>query len=971
MPSDSITAAFSSRDVDKSAERAFDFDSEALRRKTSRSMRSVTQLLSPSQQSHDERRQKQQQQQQLDRDSGESKIGSLLHGFASKVKGNAASSSSEGAADHVPPAASNRAESAGGGGAAGSHAQSAFGAIRGLLAKAADLANMSSSSSASRSSSASPAPTRSSLVISGPIHLANEQSPTYPLAAEAAMPSTDSDADPVVGALSEYFDTSASISDTSAARRPERKVAGPRDIPAQRRSDPAPSAEANTSSSSSFSPGRSSTPAGWPETILEEEEDCYLDDTDDDDEEYVWQDDGAEPSGLSKDSMSSFGLSAAATESKNVDLVEPSDPETEEAMMRMLAEVESGFTIMLDRIKENMLSCKDAAAFLRKRASMEEDYGRSMVKLVHSYSRRKGRKEGSYNESWRRMLRVHERVGEARIKYGQNVAAVATELSRLHKSTARSRKRTKDAGQKLWKVVQDSVGSLEKAKSKYESCSEDWERSLINRENSQGDRSGASTPVNGSSSRASDSVLKGLPNAMQIWRNQNPPTPQKTEKLQKMEDDARTKAAVADESYKLQLHTTNGIRQAFYESELPRLLKSLKDANDACDRGIKNQLMLYACEIDTAVRREVETLGVGGRQKQGVVNIVKDMDPKSDFEKYLSCFFQGRRRIDKADFTYCQYTLAPEASAVAFPRLVFGMDLANLCDRDGVSVPTVVPRSIEVIERHGLRMPGLYRLSGSNAAVQRVRAAFDKGADYTILDDYADDVSVITSVLKLFFRELPNPLLPRSMYQDFIAAARMDKQRECVIRTHELINALPDANYATLRVLGAHLWRVHKNSDENKMGIQNLSVVWASSLMDANSVPAGQRDTDEVQLQARVVETIATVARIAAAVTQSLQFREYRVAINEIKKGQLIVHKDRVWVVADYSQHTQGRQGSHYKLDLRDLARGTKIVERFNAGSLLEGVDLHPRSCQFLYADDQDGTLHFLDRETMEEIQTD
>ncbi|KAJ1568787.1 hypothetical protein HK405_013811, partial [Cladochytrium tenue] len=845
MPSDSITTAFS-RNVDKSAERAYGFDSDALRRKTSRAMRSVTQLLSPSQQSHDEGHQQQQQQNSRAPRSGESKIESLLHGFAAKVKGAAATPSSDGAADHGPSAASNRAESTGGSGAAGSHAQAAFGAIRGLLAKAADLAN-TSSSSASRSSSASPAPTRSSLVISGPIHLANEPTPTQPLAAEAARPSTDSDADPVVGALSEYFDTSASIADTSAAaRRPERKVAGPRDFPAPRRFDPAPSVEANTSSSSSsFHLERSSTPAGRPETILEEDEECNRDDSDDDDDdEFVWQDDGAEPSGLSKDGLSSFFRDDAAKESKNEDPGEPNDPETEEAIIKMLAEVESGFTIMLDRIKENMLSCKDAAAFLRKRASMEEEYGRSMVKLVHSYSRRKGRKEGSYNESWRRMLRVHERVGEARIKYGQNVAAVATELSRLHKSTARSRKRTKDAGQKLWKVVQDSVGSLEKAKSKYESCSEDWERSLINRENSQGDRSGASTPVNGNSSRAGDTVLKGLPNAMQIWRNQNPPTPQKTKKLQKMEDDARTKAAVADESYKLQLHTTNGIRQAFYESELPRLLKSLKDANDACDRGIKNQLMLYACEIDTAVRR--------------VVNIVKDMNPKSDFEKYLSCFFQGRRRIDKADFTYCQYTLSPEANAVAFPRLVFGMDLASLCDRDGVSVPTVVPRSIEVIERHGLRMPGLYRLSGSNAAVQRVRVAFDKGADYTILDDYADDVSVITSVLKLFFRELPNPLLPRSMYQDFVAAARMDNQRECVIRTHELINALPDANYATLRVLVAHLWRVHKNSDENKMGVMNLSVVWAPSLMDPDSVPAGQRGTDEVQLQAKVVETIVT-----------------------------------------------------------------------------------------------------------------
>jgi len=43
--------------------------------------------------------------------------------------------------------------------------------------------------------------------------------------------------------------------------------------------------------------------------------------------------------------------------------------------------------------------------------------------------------------------------------------------------------------------------------------------------------------------------------------------------LQKNEDEARNKAAQANEAFKLQLVSTNSVRREFFRNNLPRILK--------------------------------------------------------------------------------------------------------------------------------------------------------------------------------------------------------------------------------------------------------------------------------------------------------------------------------------------------------------------------------------------------------------
>ncbi|KAI8617233.1 hypothetical protein BC830DRAFT_1114421 [Chytriomyces sp. MP71] len=100
--------------------------------------------------------------------------------------------------------------------------------------------------------------------------------------------------------------------------------------------------------------------------------------------------------------------------------------------------------------------------------------------------------------------------------------------------------------------------------------------------------------------------------------------------------------------------------------------------------------------------------------------------------------------------------------------------------------------------------------------------------------------------------------------------------------------------------------------------------------------------------------------------------RAYKLSPKDLKRNVILRSKGRLWTVSDFSLHTQGRQGSHYKVELVPFGTsgavgGGKVVERVNQDAVLEGVDLANRGARFLYQ--ADGILYFLDLESMEEVQ--
>lgn len=98
---------------------------------------------------------------------------------------------------------------------------------------------------------------------------------------------------------------------------------------------------------------------------------------------------------------------------------------------------------------------------------------------------------------------------------------------------------------------------------------------------------------------------------------------------------------------------------------------------------------------------------------------------------------------------------------------------------------------------------------------------------------WSSDINVVSSALKLWFRELPEPLLTFGLYHGFVDAAREEKDRLRHIRLHEQVNELPDPNYATLKFFMGHLDKIRRHEGANQMSASNLSIVFGPTLLGA------------------------------------------------------------------------------------------------------------------------------------------
>ncbi|WVO15490.1 hypothetical protein L204_103148 [Cryptococcus depauperatus] len=187
----------------------------------------------------------------------------------------------------------------------------------------------------------------------------------------------------------------------------------------------------------------------------------------------------------------------------------------------------------------------------------------------------------------------------------------------------------------------------------------------------------------------------------------------------------------------------------------------------------------------------------------------------------------------------------------------FGVDLGEQLLRDETAVPKVVEKCAQAIEMYGLESTGVYRLSGTTSRVQALKAALDKDVDAVDImsDDWSADINVVCGVLKLWFRELPEPLLTFGLYHGFIEAARYENDRLRHIRLHEQVNELPDPNYATLKYFMGHLDKIRKRESVNHMSVSNLSIVFGPTLLGAPPVEGGL-NLEHMSYQCKAIETI-------------------------------------------------------------------------------------------------------------------
>ncbi|XP_054275592.1 arf-GAP with Rho-GAP domain, ANK repeat and PH domain-containing protein 3-like isoform X2 [Macrosteles quadrilineatus] len=147
-------------------------------------------------------------------------------------------------------------------------------------------------------------------------------------------------------------------------------------------------------------------------------------------------------------------------------------------------------------------------------------------------------------------------------------------------------------------------------------------------------------------------------------------------------------------------------------------------------------------------------------------------------------------------------------------------------------LPTIIDKCINFVSAHGSMTEGIYRRSGSNTNVAKLLTAFQKDAwavqitrnDYTEHD--------VASVLKRFFRDLPEPLLTTELHKVLCNAGGLEcSEEEKVSLYRSQLEKLPPVNYVTVRRLMGHLYHISLQCERNLMPVENLAAIWGPTLM--------------------------------------------------------------------------------------------------------------------------------------------
>ena len=221
---------------------------------------------------------------------------------------------------------------------------------------------------------------------------------------------------------------------------------------------------------------------------------------------------------------------------------------------------------MLTRLKQSIASAREFATFLRKRSALEEEQAQGLKKLCrsgHESIKRPDSRQGSYAQNYDEVVRIHDRMADNGVQFALSLHQMNEDLHELAANAERGRKHWKQNGLAAEKRVQDAEALMEKAKAKYTSLAEDYDRART------GDKT--SGRVFG---------LKGPKSAAQH------------------EEDLQKKVQQADADYSSKVQTAKSQRQELIAMLRPQAIQGLQDLINECDAGLTLQLQKFGTVSD-------------------------------------------------------------------------------------------------------------------------------------------------------------------------------------------------------------------------------------------------------------------------------------------------------------------------------------------------------------------------------------
>ncbi|KAK4290133.1 hypothetical protein Pmani_036952 [Petrolisthes manimaculis] len=158
----------------------------------------------------------------------------------------------------------------------------------------------------------------------------------------------------------------------------------------------------------------------------------------------------------------------------------------------------------------------------------------------------------------------------------------------------------------------------------------------------------------------------------------------------------------------------------------------------------------------------------------------------------------------------------------------------------GPQIPGLVNTCLRHLEGTGMRTLGIFRVSSSKKRVRQLREEFDSGREVWLTEDHCPHD--VATLLKEFFRDLPEPLLTRDLYYPLIKTQKIRNRKLQFEALQHLVQLMPSANRDTLYSLLIFLATVADRSEDaiapsgetlqgNRMDSSNLATLFAPNIL--------------------------------------------------------------------------------------------------------------------------------------------
>lgn len=456
--------------------------------------------------------------------------------------------------------------------------------------------------------------------------------------------------------------------------------------------------------------------------------------------------------------------------------------------------------------------------YIKKRAQLTLEYTKALGKLQQKTVDSLYFEESTTRGFFEQVRGTDEEIiGVYNYQSQMILDQVVTPLEQLHTELDATRKKLFQQGMSLDKELKDSRAALLRAREKYYKTAHELENT--------------------------EYAIKDLEG-----------TPKKRSELEKLDKKVtrlRQEVAIDKANYEEQITITNQCQHEFYTTTMPNTLDEVQALFVHRLRRLKKYATRYiellkteSSDLDEPYQKlatAIESISVESDTNEYIQTYSTEPSHVPDdfvFEEYIKqgkpdevkktswkakLLGSGSRGETAAAPTYSPYTQTKASKSLDG---LFGTPLQTVMKRQTQTHPDMdIPYFLyfvaeQIVKCEGEYTLGVFRLNGSTAKVEEIKQSCTKG-DYGRLRFAPNQVNDLTSVFKLFFRQLPDPLVPSTLYEQCFTTPPPD--------VNVLAGQLPEINRKVLLFLVAFAQRfcAEETVARTKMTAQNLAAIFA------------------------------------------------------------------------------------------------------------------------------------------------